>query len=40
MRLAAQVAPFLLNDGHQVCQALEGMINIALHIQDRDTREL
>ncbi len=33
--LALQIAAFFLHDGHQVSQALEGMINITLHIQDR-----
>ncbi len=33
--LLAQVAALLFHDGHQVGQTLEGMINVALHVEDR-----
>ncbi len=33
--LPAKVTALLFHDGHQVRQALEGMINVALHVQHR-----
>ena len=36
--LAAQIAPLLFDDRHQVGEALERMVDVALHIEDRHAR--